>query len=135
MAGLGLVLEVPGVVAAGRIRVAPCHPATAPVLHAELARQQPCLQRQVEQETTVLGGQLVVQLRVVSTTFISTLPGIAAAAAGAVGVDRATAALPSVGTGRGWLLRLVSVLQALPPRTHQHWDGDLILVQAGQELL
>lgn len=91
LAGVGLVLEVPSVVAARSVWVAPCHPATAPVLHAELAGQQPRLQRQVEQETAVLCGQLVVQLRVVSATLVSGLAGIAAA--GAVGVRGAAAAM------------------------------------------
>lgn len=134
LAGVSLVLQVAGVMAAGGIGVAPGHSSAAPVLHAELARQQPRLQREVQQEAAPLGGQLVVQLRVVgAAALISALAGIAAA--GAVAVNGATAAMAVVGAVRAWLLRLLVVLQGLPPGTHAHWDGNLILVQAGQELL
>ena len=62
------MLQVAGVVAAGGVGVAPGQLAPAPVLHAELLRQQPRLQGEVQQETAVLRGQLVVQLRVVTAT-------------------------------------------------------------------
>ncbi|TNN56683.1 hypothetical protein EYF80_033110 [Liparis tanakae] len=63
VAGVRPVLQVPGVVAARRVRAAPGQPAFLPVLHPELWRQQAALQREVQQEVVVWRGQLVEELR------------------------------------------------------------------------
>lgn len=63
VAGVRPVLQVSGVVAAGRVRAAPGQAAFLPVLHPELSRQQAALQREVQQEVVAWRGQLVEELR------------------------------------------------------------------------
>lgn len=61
-AGLGLVLQMPHILAVGEVWVTPCQSAFLPVLDTKLAGQQAILQREVQEEAGARCGQLVIKL-------------------------------------------------------------------------